>query len=155
MEESKICHLGKGYRANFLANNKILGQSKLKAFADDKIDVSEKLKFVLGKVESIVGKWENAGYQDFLLFPKCFQKRPFSAFKKFWFVSYRVKAPSINPLPNDKILDQTKLKALQTTNVTKMIISVFDWVENIMGKGDIGCSSNFSYSHNVFKKLIS
>ena len=36
-----------------------------------------------------------------------------------------------------------------------MIISVFDWVENIVGKGEIDCSSNFSFSHNVFKKLIS
>ena len=35
---------------------------KLKAFADDKIIVAEKLKFVLGRVENIVGKAENAGY---------------------------------------------------------------------------------------------
>ena len=34
----------------------------------------EKLKFELEKVENIVGKGENAGYQDFFLFPKCFQK---------------------------------------------------------------------------------
>ena len=32
------------------------------------------LKFVLGLVENIVGKGENAGYQYFLLFPQCFQK---------------------------------------------------------------------------------
>ena len=30
--------------------------SKLKAYADDKINVTEKLKFVLGSVENIVGK---------------------------------------------------------------------------------------------------
>ena len=41
----------------------------MKAFADDKIDVNEKLKFVLLRVENIVGKGENAGYQHFLLFP--------------------------------------------------------------------------------------
>ena len=57
-----------------LSNNKNLDWSKLKAFADDKIDVSEKLKFVLGRVENIVGKGENAGFQHFLLFPQCFQK---------------------------------------------------------------------------------
>ena len=39
-----------------------------KNFADDKINVSA-LYFVLGKVENIVGKGENAGYQHFLLFP--------------------------------------------------------------------------------------
>ena len=45
----------------------------LKACADDKISVNEKLKFVLWRVENIVGKGENAGYQHFLLFPQCFQ----------------------------------------------------------------------------------
>ena len=29
---------------------------------------------VFDKVENIVGKGENAGYQHFLLFPQCFQK---------------------------------------------------------------------------------
>ena len=57
---------------NSLPNGKFLGLSKLKAFANDKINVSEKLKFVLGRVESIVGKGENAGYQHFLL--QCFKK---------------------------------------------------------------------------------
>ena len=34
-------------------------------------------KFVLGRVENIVGKGENAGYQHSLLFPQCFQKASF------------------------------------------------------------------------------
>ena len=51
-------------------------QSKLKEllFAEDKINVTPKLKFVLGRLEKIVGKEEYAGCQDFLLFPQCFQK---------------------------------------------------------------------------------
>ena len=36
-----------------------------------------------------------------------------------------------------------------------MIISVFDREENIVGKGEIACTSNFSFSHNVFKRLLS
>ena len=32
---------------------------------------------VSDKEENIVGKGENAGDQDFLLFPQCFQKRSF------------------------------------------------------------------------------
>ena len=36
-----------------------------------------------------------------------------------------------------------------------MIISVFDRVENIVGKGEIACTSNFSFSHDVFKRLLS
>ena len=37
-------------------------------------------KFVMDKIENIVGKEENAGYQHFLLFPPCFQK----AFSSGW-----------------------------------------------------------------------
>ena len=63
---------------NSLPDGKILVWSKLKALADDKLTVAEKLKFVLGRVENIVGKGVNAGYHLFLLFPKCFQKASFS-----------------------------------------------------------------------------
>ena len=58
---------------NSLPNNKILGWSNLEAFADDKIIVTEKVELVLGRVENIAGKRENAGYQHFLLFPQFFQ----------------------------------------------------------------------------------
>ena len=63
---------------NSLPNDKFLYLSKLKAFADVKINVREKLEFVLGSMENIVGKGENAGYQHFLLFPQCFRKAPLS-----------------------------------------------------------------------------
>ena len=56
----------------------MLDSSKLKAFADDNIKVTKKLKFVLGRVENIVEKGENAGYQHFLLFSKCFQNDSFT-----------------------------------------------------------------------------
>ena len=56
---------------------KILKQSKFKVVADDKIIVTQRLKFVLGRIENIVGKGENAGYQHFLLFPQYFLKRSF------------------------------------------------------------------------------
>ena len=46
----------------------------MKSLADDKIDVTQKLKFVLRQGENISGKGENAGYQHFLLFQKCFQQ---------------------------------------------------------------------------------
>ena len=59
---------------NPLPNDKILAWSKLKAFADDKINMTSNLKFVLVRVENIVGKGENAGYQHFLLFLQFFHK---------------------------------------------------------------------------------
>ena len=61
----------------------MLDWPKLKAFADDKINVTQTLKFVLGRKEKIVGKGENAAYQHFLLFPQCFQKASVSGLLKF------------------------------------------------------------------------
>ena len=62
-----------------------------------------------------------------------------------------------NPFPLDKILDHIKLKAFadDKLNVTKLVISVLDKVENIVGKGEIACTSNFSFSSNAFKRLLS
>ena len=62
----------------------------MRKFADNKIYVTEKLIFVLGRVENILGKGENAGYQHFLLFPKCFQKPLSSGSLKVGIVWYRV-----------------------------------------------------------------
>ena len=50
-------------------NNKILDVIKLKAFADDKINVTHMMISVHQQAENIMGKEENAGYQHFLLFP--------------------------------------------------------------------------------------
>ena len=36
--------------------------------------VAQMVQFSFERVENIVGKGENAGYQHFLLFPQCFQK---------------------------------------------------------------------------------
>ena len=59
---------------NSLPKDKFFDWSKLKALADNKIKITEKSKFLLGRVENIVVKGENAGGQHFLLFPHCFQK---------------------------------------------------------------------------------
>ena len=66
-------------RVNSLTKDKIFDQLNLK---DDKINVTNKMNFVAGKVENIVGKGENAGYQHFLLFPQCFQKASLSGWSK-------------------------------------------------------------------------
>ena len=78
-KEQFVFHQGNVFFAvlkliNSLRHNKILDWSKLKAFADNKMNLNEKLKIVLGRVGNIVGKEENAGYQHFLLFLQCFQK---------------------------------------------------------------------------------
>ena len=76
---------------NPLPNDKILYLSKFKAFADNKINVTQKLKFALGRVENIVGKGENAGYQHFLLFPQYFLPSTISGLLKVGIEWQRVK----------------------------------------------------------------
>ena len=71
-EEPKIGLWGKGltpYQAT-----KILDWSIFKGHAEDKINVTQNLNFVLEWIENILYKGEKAGYQHFLLFPKCLQK---------------------------------------------------------------------------------
>ena len=50
------CSMKRGF--NSLPNDKILNRSNLKAFADNKINVPEKLKFASEKIENILGKGE-------------------------------------------------------------------------------------------------
>ena len=59
----------------------------------------------------------------------------------------------INSVPNDKILDGSKFKAFadDKIKVLKMMISAFDRVEKIVGKGEFAVTSIFSFSLNVFK----
>ena len=54
----------------------------MKAYADDKINVTQTLKCAMGRTENTVGKGENAGLQHFLVFPQCFQKATFSGLLK-------------------------------------------------------------------------
>ena len=58
-------------KINSLPHNKILDLSKLKAFADDKINVTNNSKFAYVRIKNYVGKGVNAGYL-------CFCKASFS-----------------------------------------------------------------------------
>ena len=49
------------FSCNFLPNDKILHWTQLKAFADNKLDVSKMIS-VYDWVENIVGKREKAGF---------------------------------------------------------------------------------------------
>ena len=61
-----------------------------------------------------------------------------------------------NFLPNDKILALTKLKAFADDkfSIAKMMIPLFDQVENIVEKGENAGHQHFLFSHNVFKRLL-
>ena len=62
---------------NPLPDDKILDWSKLKQFADDNFKFDENNRKFSKRVESTVGKGEIAHYEQFLLFPQCFQKACF------------------------------------------------------------------------------
>ena len=49
----------------------------MKAFADDKFNASVMIMSLFERVQNTVGKGENACYQHFLLFSKCFSKASF------------------------------------------------------------------------------
>ena len=61
-----------------LPNDKISTLTKFKAFADDKIIVTQKLKFVLGGVEKNCGKRRKCWLPVFSPFPTMFAKAVFS-----------------------------------------------------------------------------
>ena len=59
----------------------------------------------------------------------------------------------LNPLPKDKFLDKTKLKAIAGENldISQMIEFVLERIENIVWKRR---KCIFSFSHNNFKRLL-
>ena len=59
---------------NSLPNDKFMDMTKLKAFADDKFNVTNMTFSPCDRAKNTMGKEENAGYQHFLLFPQCFLK---------------------------------------------------------------------------------
>ena len=62
------------FSVNSLPNNNLLDCTEFNVFADDKFKVAKILITAFDRIENIVGKIENAGYQHFLLFPQFFQK---------------------------------------------------------------------------------
>ena len=73
-EDSNDVDYGAKLSFSSLTNDKILDWSKSEALADDKIKVAKLMIFVFDRIENIVGKGENAGYQHFLLFPQCIKR---------------------------------------------------------------------------------
>ena len=59
---------------NPFPNDNVFNRTKLKAIADNKLNIAKMTDSVFDRKENNVGKGENAGYQHFLLFPQCFPK---------------------------------------------------------------------------------
>ena len=65
-----------------LPDEEILDWSKLQQFADNSFKFDEKSRKFSKLVENTVGKGEIAHYEQFLLFPQCFQKACFPGASK-------------------------------------------------------------------------
>ena len=65
-----------------VTRRQILDSSKLKEFADDNFKFDEYCRKLSKWVENTVGKGEIARYEQFLLFPQCFQKACFPGASK-------------------------------------------------------------------------
>ena len=65
-----------------LTRRQILDSSKLKKFADDNFRFDENGRKLSKRVENSVGKGEIDRYEQFLLFPQCFQKACFPGTSK-------------------------------------------------------------------------
>ena len=104
----------------------------MKAFADNKLNVTKMIISVFDRLENIVGKREIACKQ-FLLFPKCFQKASFPDPSKgviMWeWVNCSCKDfKGFNPFPKE------------TCNFTCVQYKAF---ENTVGKGEIAQNEQF------------
>ena len=62
----------------------------------------------------------------------------------------------INSLPNNKILDWSKLKAFADDNLyeAQMMIYVFDWAGKIVGKGENAGNQHFSPFPTMFSNAL-
>ena len=65
-----LCHTG--CPLSYILNDIFLDWIKFKVFTDDKLNVAKMIS-TFDRVENMVGKGENAGYQHFLLFRQDFQ----------------------------------------------------------------------------------
>ena len=83
----------------------ILDSSKLKVFADDNFKFDENGRKLSKRVENTVGKGEIARYEQFLLFPQCFQKACFPGASKGVIVWEWVKLDWSNTLSFGKRLN--------------------------------------------------
>ena len=59
---------------NSLPNGNVLDWTKVKVFADDKLNDATIINSVFDRIENIVGKGENAGLPAFSPFPTMFSK---------------------------------------------------------------------------------
>ena len=71
-----LCHILQNFLIIYqpFPKQQILDSSKLKEFADDNLNLMKKAESFPKQVENTMGKGEIGRYEQFLLFPPCFQQ---------------------------------------------------------------------------------
>ena len=91
------------YISSPITRRQILDSSKLKEFADDNFRFDKNGRKLSKRVENTVGKGEIARYEQFLLYPQCFQKACFPGASKGVTVWEWVKEESETKAGNNRI----------------------------------------------------
>ena len=91
-----------------ITRRQILDSSKLKEFADDNFKFDDNGRKLSKWIENSVGKGEIARYEQFLLFPPCFQQACFPGVSKGVNVWEWLNSPKFYTRPNCKDLQTTK-----------------------------------------------
>ena len=115
----------------------ILALSKLKAFADDKLNVTLKINFVFHRLENTVEEAENVVYLYFLLSHIVFRGLFLQGHRKLSF--YGKGLVDVNLCPNTLLF-----LCVCGTNLLKTL-----WK-----KQKLLATSNFSFSHSVFLRIL-
>ena len=132
-----------------LPDDKILDRFKLKNF---EFDVNSRKFSKL--VENTMGKGEIAHYEQFLLFPQCFQKACFPGVSKGVIVWEWL---NLNPLPYMPILGSSMSPAnkdMMSEKYWQMGIQFSDWVEKNVGKEEIGSLRAISSFLTMVSKAV-
>ena len=74
LSESKLLYHLPLPSVNSLPNDKILDFAQIERICRQQNKCDLKTDFCFGRVENIMGKGENAGFQHFLLFRLCFKR---------------------------------------------------------------------------------
>ena len=135
----------------------------MKGLADDNFKFDKNGRKFFKPVENTVEKGEIAHDEQFLLFPTVFSKDLYCRHKvlpkscrSIVFCAKPKEVNSINSSSNDNFLDFTKYKAFADNrlNVARIMISVFDRVENIVGKGENTGYPHFFHCPQCFQKTF-
>ena len=142
-------------KLNPLLNHKIIALSKL-AFADDNFNVDRTVQFLINRLENIVRKTKNTGYQHFLLFSQCFQKNSFQGCYPLMKQSHILRTPRYKYFENTLgkgenagnqhfVISFSKIKQFHSVRTLRKM-----YFENIVEKEEMLGTSIFSFSHYVF-----